>query len=237
MLLKLCDFLGIAYLPVDERESLERKFTFPQRLVDKIPIWDILGEYDAINKKVSIYGNAIESFTEALYQQKVLDDIFQKYSKDFVTLIIHELVRLHEHAHALAHCGKLVFGGAENCEEWKEFLNAPKELKEPIAEFIVYAAIKENKFEDMEKIFLEADKFTPAFYQRWKELEKKIAEKWIEIGKRHIAPILGVIRGEKIDSFDKLLSEVTYDKLQPMLVESILYQFAEKRPPSSFFQI
>jgi len=145
-------------------------------------IWDILGKYDPKSYLISICEPEVIMCSKKLATSLKLNEA-QSY------LTLRELVRLHEHAHALIHKGDfnkflnidLSIGGP--CPELeirptfkKGYRNLPHEIKEPLTEFVAWSVVN-NMDLSFKKAYNEVDKGTPPYYRKWVQLRELIEKR------------------------------------------------------------
>ena len=141
-------------------------------------IWDTLGYYDGNKQIVFICELNIVNFVYHL--QKRLN---RKRNRLFLMLVLRELVRLHEHAHALLHVGDFSkFPNLKdlfNIGKFQNYNSFPCYINEPLTEFIAWSTIrylKENQIFFI-KVFEEVDKDSPQYYRNWNQIKQIIDKK------------------------------------------------------------
>jgi hypothetical protein len=128
-------------------------------------IWDVLGYYDHKSKvKITICEPEVEKFSNRLAVQLNGD-------KNQIRLIVRELVRLHEHGHAMLHTGS-TFSIKRRFK--MGYRNLPLEINEPLTEFIAWSVIKDCSVASFESFFYEIDKNSPSYYKQWNQIKQLI---------------------------------------------------------------
>jgi hypothetical protein len=127
-------------------------------------IWDILGFYVPSTSEIVICDSEIENYAKKLAQSS------PEYDNDFTKYALRELVRLHEHGHALLHTGNI--GPLRRFK--KGYKSLPSVVNEPITEFIAWSTLKSFGTKFFEKIFEKVDENTPDYYQKWKDIKQMI---------------------------------------------------------------
>jgi hypothetical protein len=101
-------------------------------------------------------------------------------------MIIRELVRLHEHTHAIFHTTKLekIHGvidarrlGIGRNRFQVTYTSFPRDIDEPMGEFIAWSTICNEGSQMFKNIFREVDKKSPRYYRRWIEIKELVDEK------------------------------------------------------------
>lgn len=168
LVFNLCKIRFLKYKPVPELVELEFKGGS-----DRDGIWDLLGFYTSSSRTVHICDLKIKEEVEKPLHYGVL----------------RELVRLHEHSHALLHNssiheiisnlnGLFIEHVSHSQNDW--YAKLPPKVDEPLTEFIAYVMIKDFKNDLFLKIFKEVDNKTPSYYQRWKELTDIVGKGFIK---------------------------------------------------------
>ena len=125
-------------------------------------IWDVLGHYDSVRQIVTICDAKLEEYARGKLSSKI-----EGVDGELLHLVLRELVRLHEHSHALLHTGD--FRGCARLEnglgldEW--YVKLPPKLNEPLVEFIAYSVVQSAGKALFTKVFEEVDKDSPEYYQ------------------------------------------------------------------------
>ena len=139
-------------------------------------IWDILGYYDSKSCLVTICEREITQFTKKL--RPVNNEEYK-----LIRQTLKELVRLHEHVHSLIHnCNfDKIMGMPKEIVKFtlpaasdSIYQGIPKEINEPLCEFISFSAIKNLNWISYERLFLKVDEDSPTLYQRWREIKEVI---------------------------------------------------------------
>jgi hypothetical protein len=217
LVLKLCELPCSEYTPKHEIISREKKIKRGR----EEGIWDILGQYDCRHEIVWIYEKEIARHAEGL-SKKLGIEIVTVYS------ILRELVRLHEHAHAYTHTANLSEGPLIIEREW--FLKLPEEILEPLAEFISYIVIKHVESDVALKIFEEADRNTPTYYQRWvqlKDLKVYKDDKEFSLAATYYSiPLLVKIARKKVwSNWEEFLEELKSEEFRDKLASEVLKHY------------
>ena len=130
--------------------------TFPPEILVLPPykggdgIWDILGYYDPYTRTVNLCDSKIKE--ESLNIKGIVG-----YNAEIVYGVLRELVRLHEHIHALIHTSSLspnmtlLFHYKTNTQDW--YSRLPSEINEPLTEFLSYILVKRSESSLFLKIF------------------------------------------------------------------------------------
>jgi hypothetical protein len=132
---------------------------------EEVGIWDILGNYDPVKGEVLLHELCIEDHARRL--AVVLDEMLKIFA-------LRELVRLHEHVHALIHTCPFA---RELREPNIDYSKLPSAVEEPVTEFVAWSIIKKYPHAIFADIFREVDAATPAYYQRWRLIEELFKEK------------------------------------------------------------
>jgi len=168
-------------------------------------IWDILGYYDPLKYEITICDSRIEEFAKSLA-------ISINSDETTTTLVLRELVRLHEHAHSLLHTGKI----SSVRRFRKGYRNLPREINEPVTEFIAWSTIKKFGTKFIEKVFEEIDKKSPKYYRNWRKIKQKIDSK-SKIDERFsgsiqyisfIPSLISIVRRGICDDFNSFLRKI-----------------------------
>lgn len=166
-------------------------------------IWDILGYYDYKSRvKITICEPKIREYSKKLTKKLDLDETQ-------IRLMLRELVRLHEHAHALLHTGN--FGGGIKRRFKMGYQNFPKGINEPLTEFIGWSVVCNVGIQPFEIIFNEIDKNAPNYYRKWNQIRGLIDSKSKPNSKNYVYFVPGLVqvaREQKWDSFDHFLKGI-----------------------------
>jgi hypothetical protein len=143
-------------------------------------VWDTLGYYNPnLPVKITICEHEIEEYSRQISKNL-------KLNEKQVSWILKELVRLHEHSHAILHTGDFNSFCGVNLKDTplkvrlrfkRGYNNLPKDINEPITEFITYSVICRTEFQTAKQIFIEVDKTSPPYYQTWKQITALIDNK------------------------------------------------------------
>lgn len=205
---KLVKLYGYRWVP----EVCEQRY---KRLRDGI--WDTLGYYD--ERKVHLCEKELSETSEDVSRRLGLND-------DITWLALRELVRLHEHAHAMLHrVNPLSYAlrhvrrvsvpirrkKVSYIRRWYRALKP--EVVEPLTEFVAYSLIPTEGV--YRAIFEEVDKQAPPYYRRWQELVRVCDELRRESRQLSnvslcelVPPIIGLAHGKVWESFDELINAV-----------------------------
>lgn len=143
-------------------------------------IWDTLGYYNPnLPVKITICEHEIEEYSRQISKNLRLNE-------KQVRWILRELVRLHEHSHALLHTGDFNSFCGVNLKDTplkvklrfkRGYNNLPKDINEPITEFIAYSVICKTKIQTIKRIFMEVDRTSPSYYRTWNQITALIDNK------------------------------------------------------------
>ncbi len=198
--------------------SSNKKFAKEETILDhcgkteREGIWDILGYYDPQMRTVTLCENEIIKHSKALAHS-----LHMREHRTY--LILRELVRLHEHSHAILHMADFKKElGASNALHLKSFprklkRNFPVELDEAITEFISWSIISEVDNPEYRKVFLETDRGTPPYYQDWKKL-RQLIDSFGSPKKRYVDYVPGIVyfarrKSWENKSFDEFIREIS----------------------------
>jgi len=141
-------------------------------------IWDILGFYEPKTEMVIVCEDRIVKHGRRLANQLKVDELK-------TTLVLRELVRLHEHSHAYLHtaqiaehvkaaCLRVINMEELNKDTW--LFDLKPQVLEPLTELFAYITLKNTHILNKEeknfvmRIFEEVDKQTPNYYQKWRDI-------------------------------------------------------------------
>ncbi len=125
-----------------------------------IGIGDKLGFYDG--KKVHICDQQIEQEAKNIYRDlSSLVNINQCY------LVLRELIRLHEHIHALIHFKT----------NYKWYTNLPKEINEPLTVYFSWLIVRSVGDEIYQRVFDKVNDELPDYYKKWDLIQKRLGFK------------------------------------------------------------
>ncbi len=138
----------------------------PSKNEDELGIFDLLGYYDMTCQTVNICEQNIADY---LRNENPQESLSKKLGDTTAYLALREIIRLHEHAHAIIDtCGFNGFSAPSH--EW--FVSLPDEVGEPLAQFIVWSLL--NTKDDGKSLLMETFKLLSSkqskIYQDWKEL-------------------------------------------------------------------
>lgn len=200
------------YYPKPENSVLER-------CPEKEGVWDTLGFYDSKYGSVFICERNIVDYAYKLEGQMERT----KRSRLRIRFLLRELVRLHEHSHALLHTGDfyppstrelIKEGDSLYIGPFQNYSSFPDSINEPLTEFIAWSVIQ-NLSEwrsSFMKIFNEVEKEDKlGLYTPWRKLRELIDSK-CKPRKKYVyyAPGLVKIAREKTyKNLDQFLQEVT----------------------------
>ena len=131
-------------------------------------IWDILGYYDSKSYLITICEPKVKRHSKQLAMQP-------KFEETLTRLTLRELVRLHEHAHAMLHTGN--FGGGIRRRFKMGYRNFPLNINEPLTEFIAWSVVRNVGVQSFENVFNEVDKNAPNYYRIWDQIKQLIESK------------------------------------------------------------
>lgn len=205
LVLKLSSLPESEYHPVPERTS---------NIKHGDGIWDRLGYYS--EGIVSICDKNICDFLDKQKVSELPEKIgvgmlSSEAKRNCLFSLLREITRLHEHAHAYLHLAKI---GGVIPERWEGyypihrgwFFDLPKEVNEPLAEFIVRSIVESSEFKQpYVVIFDELDKphNTPEYYRKWRDIV-------ILVGavEEAIPPIVKFARGKRWSSWSDFCTEL-----------------------------
>jgi hypothetical protein len=143
-------------------------------------VWDILGYYNPNSViKITICEHEIEEYSKGLAKNL-------KLNEKQVRMILRELVRLHEHSHALFHTGDFNSFCGINLKDTlfkvryrfkRGYSSLPRDVNEPITEFIAYSIICDINSRTLKQIFSEVDRTSPPYYRAWNQIVALIDSK------------------------------------------------------------
>jgi len=198
---KLCEIPVSKYVPKLEKICLE-----PCRGEG---IWDVLGYY---NRELEIVFICEVEIQEEVKKLSTIRELIEKlkvpegHVSNYLTLIVRELVRLHEHAHAYLHTA--IIETSEGCvgrtvelDWWK-----CREVNEPLAEFVARSIVE--KFGDpFVTVFEEVDKSSPLYYRRWKDIERIC-----KLSPSAIPPLTRIFRSKAWSNWNEFYQELKRKK-------------------------
>lgn len=179
-------------------------------------IWDTLGYYDSEQREISICEREI---AQANHNWDLAKHCRRKEHE--TALILRELVRLHEHAHALHHTGNFVFnilGAPSPIKVRRRFVigyeNLPKEIIESLAEFISWSVVSNINVELFNNAFNKVDEHAEDFYKKWKTLRELIKSRF-ELGYEYyiafVPGLINITRQQELRSFDDFTQAMQLD--------------------------
>lgn len=132
----------------------------PSKNRDELGIFDLLGYYDTTCQTVNIC------------EQQIAEHLKREGSQNSTTgyLAIREVIRLHEHAHAIIDtCGFNGFSAPSH--EW--FVSLPNDVGEPLAQFIVWSLLNGKDGEKLllMEAFKKLCKNQPQIYGNWDKIK------------------------------------------------------------------
>lgn len=164
---RLCKIPGSQYIPKFEKISKPCK--------EGEDIWDVLGYYDYDSEVVYICEEKIQEEVERLLHKPELIEklnIESKHARNYLSLVVKELVRLHEHAHAYLHTAIIENFGNDYVYDIVSNWYVCKEVVEPLTEFVVRSIIENSAFHNpFMAVFDEIDELSPSYYKKWREIE------------------------------------------------------------------
>ncbi|MHA1616476.1 MAG: hypothetical protein ACTSX9_04120 [Candidatus Njordarchaeales archaeon] len=218
---ELCKIPGSRYIPKFEKCVT---YIITKDRKKEIGIWDILGCYDSSQEIIFICeDNIADEVNKLLGNTTFSRELFKKLGLDtpsetskeglvrgYLTLILRELVRLHEHAHAYTSTAMIEVSEPTIDLDW----NKCRDVNEPLAEFIVryiLEYIKEKRSQSIGELFIlvfdKVDNHAPYWYLNWKKLWKeirpKIAEKLLRPSKTIIPSLVKFARSKKWSNWDE----------------------------------
>jgi len=183
--------------------------------IDEIGIWDILGYYDgnAPTPSIHLCEREIEDTVSEFYHNR------SRFTKLSLRFVVRELVRLHEHAHALIHIGdfkrfnELVKKYPESyIPPFNNYGSFPPIINEPLTEFISWSTISylKDTHPYFLKIFNKIDKKAPHYYREWRRIRKSIDKinKPITEYIYYIPGLVKIARENKWTNFEDFLKEI-----------------------------
>ena len=147
-------------------------------------IWDVLGYYDFKSYSIIICEPEVEKYGEQMATQLKLDETFTR-------LILRQLVRLHEHAHAMLHTGN--FDGIKRRFKMG-YRNLPANINEPLTEFIAWSVVRKVGIQLFESVFNEVDKNAPSYYRAWNQIKELIDNKSKPDSKNYVSFVPGLVQ-------------------------------------------
>jgi len=211
---ELCRLYG--YRPVLEYSCMER-------CPHGDGIWDILGFYKGSSRRVYICEAEIEKHTKEI-KEKIAEK-FSNLNEEVCIVLsrsaIRELVRLHEHSHAILHIGDFNGLVAPN-DEW--FSSLKPEINEPLTEFISYSIIRHMKNTFLKAVFEWVDEKAPDYYKRWLEIKIALDRENVmpEDYWKYIPGVVEIAREEKWTDLDALISNIE-NRWQDVITRHIDY--------------
>ena len=158
------------YIPKVEIVHSEGKCHLDANVGD-LGIFDLLGYYDAGTQTINICEQNIFHYLKNNWEsdRKDLSDHGFNIDETGFFASLREVIRLHEHAHAIIDsCGFNCFSAPSH--EW--FVSLPDEVGEPLAQFIVWSLL--NTKDDGKSLLMETFKLLSSkqskIYQDWKDL-------------------------------------------------------------------
>jgi len=168
-------------------------------------IWDILGYYDPSAYEITVCESRIEKFVRnsILTQTIEFDEIYTK-------VVLRELVRLHEHTHALLHTSSFPRLKRYKMGNWKiGYRNLHPSVNEPLTEFLAWSVVQRFGTKFCERVFEIVDEKSPSYYREWKKI-KDIIDK-VRQNHSYVFFILGLVytaRDMDLCNFQNFLQEL-----------------------------
>jgi len=168
-------------------------------------IWDTLGYYDPSAYEITICDSRIEKFVRdsIIIQTIEFDEIYTK-------VVLRELVRLHEHTHALLHTSSFPGSKRYKMGHWKTgYRNLHPDVNEPLTEFIAWSVVQRFGTKFFERVFEVVDEKSPFYYREWKKI-KDILDK---VRQNHsyvffIPGLVYIARDRALADFQNFLQEL-----------------------------
>jgi len=217
---KLCEIPVSKYVPKLEKICLE-----PCRGEG---IWDVLGYYNRELELVFICEVEIRGVVKKLSAIRELVEklrVPEGHVSNYLTLIVRELVRLHEHAHAYLHTA--IIEASEGCagrtvelDWWK-----CREVNEPLAEFVARSIVE--KFGDpFVTVLKEIEKFPhyDDYYGRWKDIEGIC-----KLSPSAIPPLTRVFRSKAWSNWGEFYQELKREE-NSIIAEVTCYSLKHRDP-------
>lgn len=157
------DGRGEGPLPMLQRETERLLPVLRQRGVTfkRLVVEGVLGEYDFVEHKVTLYPPMIE-----LAARDLLGDGLISGNPEELTAVLSTIVDMHETAHANLHLGKDSDGG-----QWANLTRGSVALHEGLAQFYTLALIKRVGDRQLEEVFRALSTKQPEEYNLWQVLE------------------------------------------------------------------
>lgn len=93
----------------------------------------------------------------------------------FTKVVLRELVRLHEHTHALLHTSSFPPLIKYEMDYWKiGYRNLHPTINEPLTEFIAWSIVEKFGTKFFERVFEIVDEKSPSYYREWKKIKNII---------------------------------------------------------------
>jgi len=163
-------------------------------------IWDVLGYYVPRMEIVVLCESKIEGEIGELRER------LKKFGLDLnereTWLALRELVRLHEHSHALIHVCDFYGFSAPN-REW--YVNLSPSVNEPLTEFVAWSILQHIKDMVLMRVFEAVDAKSPTFYHNWKEIKDILVSKGVKESDQFewVPPMIKLAREEEWRTFQE----------------------------------
>jgi len=192
-------------------------------------IWDILGYYESVPKLIHICEPEIHKCVDDIKKIRLRE--FGRLEDDMSSIVlessVRELVRLHEHCHALLHTCSFKGFTAPN-HKWYSSLSP--DICEPLVEFISRVLVEFVNNNILKRIFDFIDNKAPPYYKRWIELMNIFIKRNLKDPSGYIPGIVSVLREEgKLKNFEhaKKVIEERWEDINAMSIAFNLSMFKD----------